>query len=205
MLVSGDTDLYHVHHNDLNRVLDIGVDKWFQIYIVNNCQWVYVTVRGIFCQLVDFLLPLLPQWLGIQQKWTSWPLSLNDHRRVMVWQMRFSVFFTLNRLQAEHGSRLPYHAGLGPCTSNSSVLEYVAISGNIWSMQNSLRTSDAYKRQSTNHQWCRKWLGAWLAPSHYLNQCCNIVNSNFRNKFQWNRKRNSYIFIHENVFENVVC
>ena len=30
------------------------------------------------------------------------------------------------------------------------------------------------------HPWFRKWLVAWLAPSHYLNQCWNIVNWNFR-------------------------
>ena len=44
---------------------------------------------------------------------------------------------------------------------------------------------------------------AWSAPSNDLNQCWNIVNSNIRNKFQWNLKRNFYIFIHENEFENV--
>ena len=43
------------------------------------------------------------------------------------------------------------------------------------------------------------------APSHYLNQCWNIVNSNIRNKFQWHRKTNSNIFVQENAFENVVC
>ena len=35
--------------------------------------------------------------------------------------------------------------------------------------------------------------------SDYLIQCWNIVNSNPRNKFQWN----SHIFIQENAFENV--
>ena len=35
--------------------------------------------------------------------------------------------------------------------------------------------------------------GAWSAPSHYLNQCWNTVNSNLENKLQWNLKRNSYI------------
>ena len=39
---------------------------------------------------------------------------------------------------------------------------------------------------------------AWSAPSHYLNQCWNIVNLTIRNKFQWNVNRNSNIFIHEN-------
>ena len=42
------------------------------------------------------------------------------------------------------------------------------------------------------------------APSH-LNHCWKIVNPNLRNKFQWNLNGNSYIFIQENAFENVVC
>ena len=37
-----------------------------------------------------------------------------------------------------------------------------------------------------------------------LNQCWNIVNSNLRNKVQWNFNRDSYIFVQENVFEYVV-
>ena len=41
-------------------------------------------------------------------------------------------------------------------------------------------------------------------PSHYLNQCQNIVNLTIRNKIQWNVKRYSYIFIQENPFQNVV-
>ena len=45
----------------------------------------------------------------------------------------------------------------------------------------------------------------WPAPSHYLNQCCNIVNWNLRNKLQWNLNRNSNTFIQENAFEIVVC
>ena len=46
--------------------------------------------------------------------------------------------------------------------------------------------------------------GARSAPSHYLNQCQNIVNWTFRNKLRWNFIRNSYIFI-KNAFKNVVC
>ena len=42
-----------------------------------------------------------------------------------------------------------------------------------------------------------------LAP--VMNQCWNIGNSNLRNKLQWNFNRNSYIFIHENAFESVIC
>ena len=37
----------------------------------------------------------------------------------------------------------------------------------------------------------------------YQYKCCNIVNSKLRNKFQWNLKRNAYIYIQENPFENV--
>ena len=65
---------------------------------------------------------------------------------------------------------------------------------------NSLRPSDLYM-----HHWFRSWLVDCSAPSHYLNQCSNIVNWTFRNKIQWNFNRNSYIFIQENAFENVVC
>ena len=43
-----------------------------------------------------------------------------------------------------------------------------------------------------------------MAPSHYPNQCWNSVNWALRNKLQWNVNRNSYIFIQENPFENVV-
>ena len=72
-----------------------------------------------------------------------------------------------------------------------------------WVHFNSLRPSDAYMRQQTNRHWFRYWLVAWPAPSHYLNQCWNIVNWTLGNKFQWNRNRNSNIFIQENSFENV--
>ena len=48
-------------------------------------------------------------------------------------------------------------------------------------------------------------ISAWTAPSHYLNQCWNIVNWTLRNKLQWKFNRNSNIFIYENAHENVVC
>ena len=60
---------------------------------------------------------------------------------------------------------------------------------------NSLRPSDAYMCQLTNHHWFRQWLVVWLAPGHYyLNWCWNIVNWTLGNKNQWNLNRNSYIF-----------
>ena len=45
---------------------------------------------------------------------------------------------------------------------------------------------------------------AWSAPSHYLNQCWNIVNWTLWNKDPWNLNRKSNIFIQENAFQNVV-
>ena len=45
---------------------------------------------------------------------------------------------------------------------------------------------------------------AWLAPSHYLNQCCNTVNLTLRNKFQRIIDQNSNLFIQENAFEYVI-
>ena len=42
-----------------------------------------------------------------------------------------------------------------------------------------------------------------LVPSHYLNQCRDIVNWALRNKLQSNPNRNSYLFIQENAFEHV--
>ena len=60
-------------------------------------------------------------------------------------------------------------------------------------------------RQWSNQHWFRYWLVAWSAPSHYQNQCWNIVNETLRNKLQWIFSHNSNIFIQENAFESVVC
>ena len=49
---------------------------------------------------------------------------------------------------------------------------------------NSLRPSDAYMRRWINHHCFRLWLVAWMAPSHYLKQCWNVVNRTLWNKFQ---------------------
>ena len=43
---------------------------------------------------------------------------------------------------------------------------------------------------------------SWLAPSHYLNQCLNIINRTLGNELKRNFNQNSYIFIQENAFEN---
>ena len=41
-------------------------------------------------------------------------------------------------------------------------------------------------------------------PSHYLNQCWDIVNWTLKNKLQWNLNQNTKLFIRENALENVI-
>ena len=57
----------------------------------------------------------------------------------------------------------------------------------------------------SGQHWLRKWLVAFSAPSHYLNQCLVIVHWNLRNKLQWNFNQNTKLFIRENAFENIIC
>ena len=70
-------------------------------------------------------------------------------------------------------------------------------------MSKSINFIRTFSMQSKYHHWFRLWLVAWLASSHYLNHCWNIVNWTLRNKLQWNFYQNSYIFIEENAFKNV--
>ena len=57
----------------------------------------------------------------------------------------------------------------------------------------------------SGEHWFREWLVAYMASSHYLNQCRVIVNLTLRNKRQWNFNQNTNIFIDENASENIVC
>ena len=59
--------------------------------------------------------------------------------------------------------------------------------------------------RALGQHWFRSWHGAWSAPSHYLNQCWNIVNCTLRKKNQWNLNKNYFTFIQENALENIVC
>ena len=38
--------------------LNVGVDQWFQICIMDTCQWVNVLIKGLFCKLVHFFISL---------------------------------------------------------------------------------------------------------------------------------------------------
>ena len=72
-----------------------------------------------------------------------------------------------------------------------------------WSIEVMVSVFDSFQVMHIcvrNHCF-RQWFVTWSAPSHYLNQCWNIVSWTLGNKFQWNLK---YIFIQENAFENAI-
>ena len=55
-------------------------------------------------------------------------------------------------------------------------------------------------------QHCFRWrLVAYSAPIHHPNQWWLIVNWTLKNKLPWNSDQNTNLFIHKNVFKNVVC
>ena len=87
---------------------------------------------------------------------------------------------------------------------NSTILRFHSVSHDMFNIQrtNSSPPSAAYICViELGHHWFRKWLVAYLASSHYLSLCWNIVDLTLRNKLQWNLNRNSCIFIQENAFE----
>ena len=57
----------------------------------------------------------------------------------------------------------------------------------------------------SGQHWFRKWLVAYSAPNHHLNQRWVIGNWAIRNKLQWNFNQNTKLFINENASENIVC
>ena len=136
--------------------------------------------------------------------WLLWPVSIWRCFRIRlgiptVWKNLFPLVYLYNGiLQLE--SRCLY------CNPGPS----------LWSKMNAARCScpistDALTHWSRVTHICVSKLtiigsdnGLSPAGAKPLFQWWNIVNSNLLNTFQWNRKRNSYIFIQENTFENVV-
>ena len=84
-------------------------------------------------------------------------------------------------------------------THNCHLLSIKPSSKPMTKFLNWLRLSEAYV--SVNQPSLVQHV-ALLAPSHYLNQCWNIVNRTHGNTLQWNLNGNLYIFIQENTFEN---
>ena len=70
---------------------------------------------------------------------------------------------------------------------------------------NSLRKSATYRRQWTGSPLLQIMTCCLFSAKPLYNQCCLVLNSKLRNKLQWHFNQNSYIFLQENVFENVIC
>ena len=95
---------------DLNQLLDIEVDQWLQICIVDTCKWLYIMVRGLFCWLVHYLVSLnaTVAWYPTEMNTCAfvtqkpkWVHGLANKRLISV--------FTLDRLQAGHWVRVDYY------------------------------------------------------------------------------------------------
>ena len=91
----------------------------------------------------------------------------------------------------EEAQKLMYHIiwfmiGNAPCLTHLSLVPHICVS------------------ESGQH-WFRNWLVTNSVPSHYLNQCLDIVNWTSKNTLQGNFKQNANLFIHENASENIVC
>ena len=76
-----------------------------------------------------------------------------------------------------------------------SLLTHICVTRPQW--VNSLRLSEAYMYHQPRPSLVQ-------APSHFLNQCCIIVNWTLRNKLQWHFNWNLNILIQENAYEYVV-
>ena len=85
--------------------------------------------------------------------------------------MKTSIFYTKYTVHSSRGRQLSIRAMIDYCCT-------IALD------VSSLRPSDAYTHRQTNHHWFRWCLASWTAPSHYLNQCWNMVNWTPRNKLQ---------------------
>ena len=61
----------------LNQLLNVGVNQWFQISVVDTCQWVYLSVEGLNVVLLvgPLSFPSLPpQRLGNESRAVSAPI-----------------------------------------------------------------------------------------------------------------------------------
>ena len=100
------------------------------------------------------------------------------------------------------------HYGLATSYSNTNL-------GRHWQRQWYLNDTKTTLEKMLTFQWDPQWqvsewnLNIWFnllrLSNTYMLECWNIVNLTLRNKLQWNVNWNSYIFIQENAFENVVC
>ena len=89
------------------------------------------------------------------------------------------------------------HSSLYHCRA----VQILFIVFNIWPLNLMLWTNESLRFFTLTYlpAYMRQWIGSALikimAPSHYLNQCWDIVNWTLRNKVQWNFNQNTNIFV----------
>ena len=92
---------------DLNHLLDVGVDQWFQICIVDTQQRIYVMVKSLLCQLVNSFISVYATmaWYLAETNMCAFVIQQPEEVHDMANKRVLSVF-TLNRLQAGHWVRV---------------------------------------------------------------------------------------------------
>ena len=95
---------------DLNQMLDVGVDLWFQICIVDTHQRIYVMVKGLLRQLVNSFISVYATmaWYPAETNTCAFVIQQPKEVHDMANKRVLSVF-TLNRLQAGHWVRVDYY------------------------------------------------------------------------------------------------
>ena len=95
---------------DLNQLLDVGVDLWFQICIVDTHQRIYVMVKGLLRQLVNFFISVYATmaWYPAETNMCAFVIQQPEKVHDMANKRVLSVF-TLNRLQAGHWVGVNYY------------------------------------------------------------------------------------------------
>ena len=94
----------------LNQFLNVRVDQWFQICIMDTCQWVYVLIKGLFSKLFHFFISLnatvawYPAETDICALFTQQPEQVHDMTNKGVLGV-----FTFNCLQTRHWVRVHYY------------------------------------------------------------------------------------------------
>ena len=72
----------------------------------------------------------------------------------------------------------------------------------ITTFSNDIKILLLSKQQCCQYAWKFKYHLQIVNPSHYLNQCWDIVNWTLRIKLRWNFNQNTKLFIHKHASEH---
>ena len=111
---------------DLNQLLDVGVDLWFQICIVDTHQRIYVMVKSLLRQLVSSFISVYATmaWYAAETNMCAFVIQQPKEVHDMANKRVISVF-TLNRLQAGHWVRVNLVALVAVKYENASLRLWV--------------------------------------------------------------------------------